>query len=185
MVTRVYYVKTTNTQSAFPAIVDGIGAYLSYTAATIAVREYMKQHEIEDDTYMVECSEIEDFLIGRNVLYMRLYRGYDYDYDTGRIQDMTSHIGVYPNLTTLQNTKLYQDCLEELKKGDPDDFLQLTDGSIGHRDSSYNDDLFFYGDCYEHKWSLCVERLRVYKGDEDSIKYHIRSLKERAKRTTL
>lgn len=41
---------------------------------------------------------------------------------------------------------------------------------MGWRDSCFNDDLFSYGDSFEGRWSIRVEKLRVYKGDEDGLK---------------
>ena len=180
MVTRIYYVKIPGRGmgNMFPIIINEIGAYMSLEAAKIAIEEYMKLYG-KEYSYGIDSSEIEESLLGEEVLYMRLYQGYNYNYNTGTILNMYSYIGIYPNLETLQSTKLYMDYLEEMKRGDPNDFLQFSDGSFGYRDAVYRNDLYNYGDHLESKFALHVEKLRLYKGeDRDGIIRHIRSIIE-------
>lgn len=175
MTTVIWYV----TRDSRPQyIIDGIGAYLTEKAANTALLEYLNFYGLfyTDDYNIVPC-EIKDSYIGRNVLYMRDYRGYDYTIN-GNILDIASDIGVFPNLDALKQTVTYKDRLEEVINGDPDKYIQLPDGSIGCRDGCSNY-LFTYGDCFEEKWSLSVKKLRVYKGDERDIDRHIRSLYKR------
>lgn len=146
-------------------------------AADTALREYLNFYGIFYTDYNIIPCEIKDSYIGRNVLYMRDYRGYDYTIN-GDILDVASDIGVFPNINALKQTVTYQDRLKEVVNGDPDKYIQLPDGSIGCRDGCSNY-LFTYGDCFEEKWSLSVKKLRVYKGDERDIDRHIRSLYKR------
>lgn len=173
MTTVIWYV-TSASRSQY--IIDGIGAYLTEKAANTALLEYLNFYGLfyTDDYNIIPC-EIKDSYIGRNVLYMRDYRGYDYTIN-GDILDVASDIGVFPNLDALKQTVTYKDRLEEVINGDPDKYIQLPDGSIGCRDGC---EIFTYGDCFEQKWSLRVKRLRVYKGDERDIDRHIRSLYKR------
>lgn len=180
MIQRVYYVKIMGRYfgNMFPILVQEIGAYMSYEAAKIAIEEYINLYG-KQYSYAIESSEMEGSLIGDEVLYMRLYRGYDYNYDTGTILNICSYVGLYPNLETLQNTKLYKDYLENMKSGNPDDFLQLPDGSFGYRDTVCKNDLYSDGDVFEDKFSLHVEKLRLYRGeDREGIIRHIRSIIE-------
>lgn len=180
MIQRVYYVKIYGREmnNMFPVLIQEIGAYMSYEAVKIAIEEYINLYD-KQYSYTIESSEMEGSLIGDEVLYMRLYQGYDYNYDTGTILDICSYVGLYPNLETLQNTKLYKDYLEKMKSGNPDDFLQLPDGSFGYRDTVCKNDLYSDGDCFEDKFSLHVEKLRLYRGeDREGIRRHILSIIE-------
>lgn len=173
MTTVIWYV-TSASQPQY--VIDGIGAYLTEKAAETALREYLNFYGIFYTDYNIVPCEIKDSYIGRNVLYMRDYRGYDYTIN-GDILDVASDIGVFPNINALKQTVTYQDRLKEVVNGDPDKYIQLPDGSIGCRDGC---ELFTYGDCFEEKWSLSVKKLRVYKGDERDIDRHIRSLYKRS-----
>ena len=173
MTTVIWYV-TSASQPQY--VIDGIGAYLTEKAAETALREYLNFYGIFYTDYNIVPCEIKDSYIGRNVLYMRDYRGYDYTIN-GDILEVASDIGVFPNINALKQTVTYQDRLKEVVNGDPDKYIQLPDGSIGCRDGC---ELFTYGDCFEEKWSLSVKKLRVYKGDERDIDRHIRSLYKRS-----
>lgn len=180
MIQRVYYVKIPGKEmnNMFPVLINEIGAYMSFQAAKIAIEEYMKLYG-KEYSYGIDSSEMDESLIGNEVLYMRLYQGYDYNYNTGTILSMCSYVGLYPNLETLQNTKLYKDYLENMKSGNPDDFLQLPDGSFGYRDTVCKNDLYSDGDVFEDKFSLHVEKLRLYRGeDRYGIIRHILSIIE-------
>lgn len=180
MIQRVYYVKIPGKEmnNMFPVLINEIGAYMSYEAAKIAIEEYINLYG-KQYSYIIESSEMEGSLVGDEVFYMRLYQGYNYNYNTGNILSMCSYVGIYPNLETLQNTKLYKDYLEKMERGDPDDFLRLPDGSFGYRDAVCKNDLYGDGDYLEDKFSLHVEKLRLYKGeDRYSIICHIRSIIE-------
>ena len=184
MIQIVYYVKIPGKEpgkemnNMFPVLINEIGAYMSFQAAKIAIEEYMKLYG-KEYSYGIYSSEMEESLIGNEVLYMRLYRGYNYNYNTGNILSMYTYIGLYPNLETLQNTKLYKDYLEKIENGNPDDFLQLPDGSFGYRDSVYINDLFSDGDYSESKFALYIEKLRLYRGeDREGIRRHILSIIE-------
>lgn len=180
MIQRVYYVKEMGRYfgNMFPILIQEIGAYMSYEAAKIAIEEYINLYG-KQYSYIIESSEMEGSLIGDEVLYMRLYQGYDHNYNTGTILSMCSYVGLYPNLETLQNTKLYKDYLEKMKSGNPDDFLQLPDGSFGYRDTVCKNDLYSDGDHLEDKFSLHVEKLRLYRGeDRYGIIRHIRQIIE-------
>ena len=157
-------------------IIDGVGAYLTEKAIHAALMEYANFHNMDYIDYNIVPCEIKDSYIGRNVLYMRDYRGFDYNIN-GHILDIASDIGVFPNINALKQTVTYQDRLKEVVNGDPDKYIQLPNGSIGCRDGC---ELFTYGDCFEQKWSLRVQKLRVYKGDERDIDRHIRSLYKRS-----
>ena len=80
------------------------------------------------------------------------------------------------NLDQLKDARLYQQCLKDMKCDTTNKFIQLSDGSIGHRDSYDSQNLFSYGDIFEGKWSLRVEKLRIYKGDASHLQDHLRSL---------
>lgn len=180
MIQRVYYIKIPGIymDNMFPILIQEIGAYMSYETAKIAIEEYINLYG-NRYSYSIESSEMEDSLIGDEVLYMILYRGYDYKYDTDSILRICSYVGVYPNLDTLQNTKLYKSYLEEMKRGDPDDFLLLPNGSFGYRDTVCRNDLYNYGDYFEDKFALHVEKLRLYRGeDREGIRRHILSIIE-------
>lgn len=180
MIQRVYYVKEQGRYfgNMFPILVQEIGAYMSYEAAKIAIEEYINLYG-KQYSYTIENSEMEGSLVGDEVFYMRLYQGYNYNYNTGNILSMCSYVGIYPNLETLQNTKLYKDYLEKMKSGNPDDFLQLPDGSFGYRDTVCKNDLYSDGDHLEDKFSLHVEKLRLYRGeDREGIRRHILSIIE-------
>ena len=181
MIQEVFYVKVPIRGNMFPVLIQEIGAYMSFKAARIAIEEYMNLYD-KRYSYIIESSEMEDSLIGEEVLYMRLYKGYDYDYISSTVSTVTSYIGVYPNLETLKNTKLYRDCLDELNLEDPKNVIRLPNGSIGYRDSIYINDLFIDGYRSECKFALHVEKLRLYKGeDRKGIIHHIRSIIENNK----
>ena len=180
MIQRVYYVKIPGKEmnNMFPVLINEIGAYMSYEAAKIAIEEYINLYG-KQYSYIIESSEMEGSLVGDEVFYMRLYQGYNYNYNTGNILSMCSYVGIYPNLETLQNTKLYKNYLEKMESGNPDDFLQLPYGSFGYRDTVCKNDLYSDGDYLEDKFSLHVEKLRLYRGeDRYGIICHIRSIIE-------
>ena len=180
MIQRVYYVKIPGREmnNMVPVLIQEIGAYISFQAAKIAIEEYMKLYG-KEYSYSIDSSEMEGSLIGNEVLYMRLYRGYDYNRNINTILKVTSYIGVYPNLKTLKNTKLYRDSLDKLDIEDPRNVIRLPDGSIGYRDSVYINDLFSDGDYSESKFALHIEKLRLYRGeDREGIRRHILSIIE-------
>lgn len=180
MIQRVYYVKIPGREmnNMFPVLIQEIGAYISFQAAKIATEEYMELYN-KKHKYIIESSEMDDTLIGEDVLFMRFHQGYDYNRNTNTILKVTSYIGVYSNLETLKNTKLYRDSLDELDMEDPRNVIRLPDGSIGYRDSVYINDLFSDGDYSESKFALHIEKLRLYRGeDREGIRRHILSIIE-------
>lgn len=165
---KVYYVRR-NAVGNGNLIIPYLGAYLDEQMANKAICLYCSLvGNIDTDLY-VESSEMRDFPVGRYVCYMDIYNGYTYDYGNGRMYDITVHSGIYPNLNALKESSVYQKHLEMKKNISPSDFLELPDGSFGWKDPCFDDDLFSYGDCFEGKWSIRVEKLRVYKGDEDGL----------------
>ena len=167
---KVYYIRrdcyTGNGNMIFPYL----GAYIDEKMARRAINLYLALlGDIEPDLF-VESAGMGGYPVGKHVYYMDLYCGYDYDYSNGRTFDLTTHSRIYPNLHTLKESPFYQDHLKLKKNISPSDFIELPDGSMGWRDSCFNDDLFSYGDSFEGRWSIRVEKLRVYKGDEDGLK---------------
>jgi len=124
----------------------------------------------------VDTIDVKSARIGRHILFCRFYRGYDYNYGTGGMVDVSSDSGFAANLIDLKKTGLYRQCLSEVEQGDENKYLKLSDGSIGHRDDLFSQSLFSYGDIMEGKWSLVVEKLRIYKGDEAHLQDHLQSL---------
>ena len=167
---KIYYVKRNDyNRRNVSLIVPYLGAYVDEKMANIAIDLYRTLVGYNDINLFVESSDIKEYPVKRHVYYMNIYSGYDYDYRNGGMFDRIVHSEIYPNLHALKESSIYQQHLKLKKNFDPNDFIELPDGSMGWRDSCF-DDLFSYGDCFEGKWSIRIEKLRVYKGDEDGLK---------------
>ena len=167
---KIYYVKRNDYKRRnVSLIVPYLGAYVDEKMANMAIALYWALVRDIDTDLFVESSDIKEYPVKRHVYYMDIYNGYDYDYSDGSTFDRTVHSEIYPNLHALKESSIYQQHLKLKKNFDPNDFIELPDGSMGWRDSCF-DDLFSYGDCFEGKWSIRIEKLRVYKGDEDGLK---------------
>ena len=154
------------------------GAYLSKEMAQLALNVWGlgEMYDYGAELRFVDEVEIKSENIGRHILFCRFYRGYDYNYETGGIVDVSNDSCFAANLDQLKDAWLYQQCLNDMKCDTTNKFIQLSDGSIGHRDSYDSQNLFSYGDIFEGKWSLRVEKLRIYKGDTSHLQDHLRSL---------
>lgn len=151
------------------------GAYMTKEMAQLAINVWEEKMQDTELKY-VDTIDVKSARIGRHILFCRFYRGYDYNYGTGGMVDVSSDSGFAANLIDLKKTGLYRQCLSEVEQGDENKYLKLSDGSIGHRDDLFSQSLFSYGDIMEGKWSLVVEKLRIYKGDEAHLQDHLQSL---------
>lgn len=151
------------------------GAYMTKEMAQLAINIW--EEKIWDtELKYVDTIDVKSSRIGRHILFCRFYRGYDYNYGKGGMVDISSDSGFAANLIDLKKTGLYRQCLSEIEQGDENKYLKLPDGSIGCRDDLFSQSLFYYGDIMEGKWSLVVEKLRIYKGDEAHLQDHLQSL---------
>lgn len=167
----IYYFTTISNPSK---IVKKLGAYTDYDMASDALDLYNRYvNGCYDYNVIIESKEIAGY-VGRHVLYMDLYRGYDYTVDN-RMIDLRNHIGVYANLKSLQNTGIYKEYYDIISKGNPDDYIVMKNGSIGCKDDLF-DGLYLFGDCFDQKWSICIEKIRVYHGDKDHLKDFVSKL---------
>ena len=170
---KVYFIRKKVYTSDGSIIFPYLGAYVDEKMANTAICLYWSLTGYIDTNLFVESSDIQRYPVGRNVLYLNLYRGYDYDYYNGGIFDVNKDTGVYPNIKVAKQSQLYQSCLENSKNINPEEFIEHPDGSMGYRDSCLDDEFFSYGDVFEGKWVIRVKKLRVYKGDEDGLKAFI------------
>ena len=168
---KVYFIRKEVSASVDGAIIfPYLGAYVDEKMANIAICLYQSLMGNIDTDLFVESSDMQGYPVGRNVLYLNLYQGYDYNYEYGGMFDVNKDIGVFPNIKAAKQSQLYQSCLKNSKNIDPEEFIERPDGSMGYRDSCFDDEFFSYGDVFEGKWVIRVKKLRVYKGDEDGLK---------------
>jgi len=131
---------------------------------------YMKEAYTCEDRAMMECdmlnfvtgqnfrvSEVLLPFIGRSVSYIEIYRGYDYNFRTGKMFDNIKFGGIYACNKHAKESSAWIE-FEKIAKANPDNH-SFTETMIASKDCYGN--TFDWGDVMDGHFNMQIKRIRV------------------------
>lgn len=167
----VYFIRGSSTHKIYPEIGAYMDLYTAKLAKDVALIVYLyKNNEYPAEKLYVDTCEVEGS-VQRLMYYFTIYTGFDYNFSTGSIRDITIFNGyLYSCMESLKDSPLYIKYRKLMEREDSEKYyIKLPDGSFGSRDEVLEDSLFSYGDVMEGKFSVKVHKIKLYKDSIDDI----------------